>query len=323
MLINFYYFRAHMYTLVPRHVREDMQWIADTGARAVTIGVLEQDLSAAVENMAIIGEEAARAGLALYATPSRWAGIIAGCPKTPSLFSCTRPEAVARHEDGSPHILGFGPAASVHHPATRAFFVESLRRLLDIAPITGIVWDEPKTLGLKDYSESARRALAGRDIDDVRTHVDATADFFDDVNGEILTIRDDIRLCLFLYAHLRGYAAERFARMSRLHDFGCDGRPCRAADGCGNDSGAGPAGKLLLDQGDYYIELARRAGKRPLFLIENHALSDSDLPAIDRGLPETLRMGAEHILLYYYPRSLRDPDRSMHLISRHLRRFLG
>ncbi len=31
-----------MYTFVPRQVREDMQWMADTGADAIMIGVLEQ-----------------------------------------------------------------------------------------------------------------------------------------------------------------------------------------------------------------------------------------------------------------------------------------
>jgi hypothetical protein len=63
VFLNAYYFRAHMYTLVPRHVREDMEWMADIGTDAVTIGVLEQDLTAAVENIQIVHREAERAGL--------------------------------------------------------------------------------------------------------------------------------------------------------------------------------------------------------------------------------------------------------------------
>src|SRR6266545_942684 len=62
-LINAYYFRAHMYTLVPRHVREDMKWMADIGTNIVSIAVLEQDLFAAVENIKIVCSEAERVGM--------------------------------------------------------------------------------------------------------------------------------------------------------------------------------------------------------------------------------------------------------------------
>ena len=41
-----YYIGAHVYTCVPRHVREDMEWMADKGTRYVFISVLEQDLFA-------------------------------------------------------------------------------------------------------------------------------------------------------------------------------------------------------------------------------------------------------------------------------------
>jgi hypothetical protein len=47
-----------------------MAWMADHGTDAVTIGVLEQDLFAGVENMQLIRDEARRAGLAFYVTPS-------------------------------------------------------------------------------------------------------------------------------------------------------------------------------------------------------------------------------------------------------------
>ncbi|MEO1478413.1 MAG: hypothetical protein AAFV01_07535, partial [Bacteroidota bacterium] len=42
-VLNAYYFRAHMYTCVPRHVRHDMETMAEWGTTHVTIAVLEQD----------------------------------------------------------------------------------------------------------------------------------------------------------------------------------------------------------------------------------------------------------------------------------------
>jgi hypothetical protein len=90
-MLNAYYFRAHMYTLVPRHVQEDMKWMADIGTNVVSVAVLEQDLFAAVENIQIIVEEAKKAGMKVHAVPSRWGGLLAGAPKVPSLFSVLHP----------------------------------------------------------------------------------------------------------------------------------------------------------------------------------------------------------------------------------------
>lgn len=76
-----YYFRAHSYTMVPRHVREDMEWMADHGTDAIALGILEQDLNAAVENFQRIGTEANRVGMKVFATPSRWGSMVAACPR--------------------------------------------------------------------------------------------------------------------------------------------------------------------------------------------------------------------------------------------------
>ncbi len=320
MFISSYYFRSHTYTIVPRHVREDMQWMAECGTDAVIIGVLEQDLYAAVENYGIICEEAHRAGMQVFATPSRWGGLVAGCPKVPSIFSATNPKAMSQKSDGTPFIGWLGPIASVHHPATFDFFCQSLETLFRLFPITGIVWDEVKNLGQRDYSPAARRALAGEDIDDLRSHVDATAGFFDRVGAEILRMQPQTRIGMFLFANLKGYAVERCATIRHLHDFGCDGRPFRAEDRGISDSGGVLATKLLCETGAYFVDIARRCGKAPLFLIENHAMAEQDVPTMDKRLPEVLALGPEHLIYYYYPRSLKDPDRNMAVIARHIQK---
>ena len=76
-----YYLNAHMYTIVPRHVRADMEWMASIGTEYLCVGVLEQDLFAARENHALILAEAARVGMKVLAVPSRWAGLTAGATK--------------------------------------------------------------------------------------------------------------------------------------------------------------------------------------------------------------------------------------------------
>lgn len=315
--LSAYYFRAHMYTIVPRHIREDMQWMADVGTDAVVIGVLEQDLTAAVENIEIIAHEAARVGIQLWVTPSRWGSLVAGCPKVPSIFSSCDSEVWSRKEDGTPHLF-MGPIASVHHPRTLEFFVESLECLFKIAPVGGIIWDEPKALERKDYSPAAREALRDQDIEDVNVHINAQAGFFDKVNAEALKIQPDLRTAMFLYGHLTGYAVECCSRIPHLDEFGLDGRPYRLADGGGNDSGTTMAKKTLIDHGPRFRDLAHANGKGAYMLIENHALATPDIDLMDKRLPEVLALGFEHVCYYYYPRSVGEPERAMEVLGKHL-----
>ncbi len=174
-LLNAYYFRAHMYTMVPRQVREDMQWMADIGTDVVSVAVLEQDLFAAVENVEIICQEAERVGMQVFAVPSRWGGMFAGAPKVPSLFSVKNPQTWVLQKDGSPKITQVsGVTSSVHYPETYEFFCESLAKAFELWPVRGIMWDEPKAYDY-DYSPKAVEQL-GQDAPR-EAHWRATADF--------------------------------------------------------------------------------------------------------------------------------------------------
>ncbi len=319
MFVTAYYFGAHSYTIVPRHVREDMEWMADHGTNAIALAVLEQDLHAAVENYQLICREAERVGMKAFATPSRWGGLVAGCPKVPSIFCACHPETVAKNSDGTPLIDWLGTKASVHHPATFEFFCSSIRKLLDILPISGIIWDEVKNLSEKDFSEEAKKALKGKNMDDLSVHIDATADFFDAVGAEALKLKPDLKISMFLFGHLRGYMVERTAKIRNLHYFGCDGRPFGKADIGAERAKSEKESKFLCEDGPYFAKIARSGGKGPLWLVENHALKEEDVPAMDKRLPEILSMDVEHLIYYYYPRSLKDPDRNMNVIGKHLK----
>ena len=230
-ILNAYYFQHHTFCLVPRHVREDMEWMADIGTNAITLAVLEQDLFANKANMDIICREAGRAGISVHAVPSRWGGLLAGAPKVPSLFTATHPETWILKEDGTPYYYDTvcGPLSSVHHPATFEFYCNSIEKLLGQWPIAGLVLDEPKILDLADYSPWAKKAIpAGSGP---QAHIDAGADFYDRVGAYARNLRPGIVISMFLQTFAEGYELERCARIPSLDYFGCDGRPWRLEDG--------------------------------------------------------------------------------------------
>lgn len=313
-LISAYYFRSHMYTLVPRHVREDLAWMAAAGTNAICLAVLEQDLFAAEANLDILHREAEHAGLKVWAVPSRWAGMVAGAPKAPSLFASTRPDTWSLRDDGTPHAA-FGPVCSVHHPEVQAFFTETIEELVKRWPFHGIIWDEPKPLGKVDHSPMAQAAAP--EAASVDWHTRAFTDFLDGVSATAKAARPGLQVALFTYAFTHGAVLQYLAAMRHLDEIGCSGRPWSQVHDSPSDHRE-EAGKSLLDEGPRFIDLARKHGKRALLLVENHNMQPACFDLMDRRLPEVLRLGADHLLYYYYPRNVCEPDRQMDILARHL-----
>lgn len=314
-ILNAYYFQHHTFCLVPRHVREDMAWMADIGTNAITLAVLEQDLFANPANMDLICREADRAGISVHAVPSRWGGLLAGAPKVPSLFTATHPETWILREDGTPYYYETvcGPMSSVHHPATFEFFCQGLEKLLGQWPIKGLVFDEPKILDLADYSPAARKAVpAGASLE---AHIDAGAVFYDRVAAHARKLRPGIVISMFLQAFAGEYELERCARLPSLDYFGCDGRPWRPGDGLqlrGNK-------KALIGQAERFLAAAEANGKGGLILVENISMPAEFNRVMDEHLPAVLSYGAEHQLYYYYGMNLEDPDGTMAVVAKHLK----
>jgi len=320
MQVGAYYFRAQMYTYVPHQVREDMAWMADHGTEQVVVGVLEQDLFAARENLDGICAEAERTGLGVAVTPSRWANLIAGCPKVSSILCAKNPDTWAARADGSPWYGLFGPVSSVHHPAVEESFRDQLRDLVTSWPVAAVIWDEPKSLHVVDHSRAAKERLGDAWSDDPALHLREQVAFLGRCNAAIKATNPDCTTGCFIYAHCDGPEVDACAAMADLDAFGCDGRPWAAADGGMGDNGSGGApSKFLLDAGERFFAAADRHRKRSLALVENHALPAACHDLVDRRLPEVLAQGWDHLLYYYYPRSCEDPDGAMGIIGRYLR----
>ncbi|QEC78584.1 hypothetical protein [Mucilaginibacter ginsenosidivorax] len=314
-ILNAYYLRAHMYTIVPRQIKEDLQWMADIGTNVVSVAILEQDLFAAVENVQIICNEAEKLNIQVYAVPSRWGGITAGAPKVPSLFSVRNPQTWILKKDGTPAYNDVsGVISSVHYPETASFFKSSLDKAFGLWPLKGVIWDEPKAFTM-DYSY---RAIANMGKDATfNDSVKAVVDFFSDINKHIKFTHPEITTCLFSYADSPDIIVTEGAKTAALDYYGCDGRPWRNEDGGKLES----PGKVLLGNGGRYLSAAHDNQKKSLWLIENHNLMEADIALMNRRLPEIIDSDVDHLIYYYYPRNSQNPDKAMKTIARHLKGF--
>lgn len=322
-----YYLRAHMYTCVPRHIREDLEWMASIGTNYVCPAFLEQDLFAAYENHALIAQEAARVGIKVLAVPSRWGGMTAGAPKVPSLFSMLNPHTLIVNKQGrsaiSPKVSG--GISSVHHPETFAFFCDTLREMFKQHPnLAGFIIDEPKNF-IFDQSKHAVAAL-GRDAP-MTAHYAATRDFWSRVCAFAKKEWPDKLTLLFQQAHNGADELAASAGVQHLDYYGADGRPwdleadkLMVGSGEGQESGKGKV--LLSGKGEAFIKLARSVpGRKSFFLIENHNLAASMLEPMDRHYAAVLALKPDMAAYYYYPRNVAEPDRAMNIIAKHIKAF--
>lgn len=312
--LNAYYLRAQTYTIVPRQIAEDMKWMADSGTDIVSVAVLEQDFTAAVENIRIICEEAHRFGMRVHGVPSRWAGLVAGAPKVPSLYSCQNPDGWILDRDGKPSLNPFsGVTSSVHAPGTLSFFLNSVDRLFEIWPFDGMVIDEPKGF-VADYSPAALEAL-GPDpsLDEFEQ---AAVNFYENVLMHSKRTHPEKETCMFIHANKRDFLVEACAKIAGLDVYGCDGRPWRTSDQGLNEE----PGKALLgtDGGERFLRAAAKNGKRSLWLIENHNMRAADYMLMGRRLPELFACPVDHLIYYYYPRNLEDPELAMGILREHI-----
>lgn len=322
-----YYLCAHIYTSVPRHVREDMEWMADKGTNYVCASFLEQDLFAAFENQALVVAEAERVGMQVIAVPSRWGGLTAGAPKVPSLFSVLNPQTWIVNEDGSTRNMAkaTGAISSVHAPETMDFFCRTLKELYRQHPtLAGFVIDEPKCF-LADYSKGAVAAL-GQDAP-LTAHYAAVTDFFSRVCGYAKQHWPEKFTMMFQEAHLDSDELAAGAAVKHLDYYGADGRPWTLADDkqmANSAKGAeGGKGKVLLSgKGERFMAAARSVpGRKSFFLAENHNLPANMVGVLDRNYPAVLGLGSDLLTYYYYPRNVEQADRAMSIIGRHVKAF--
>lgn len=314
--LNAFYYRAHMYTMVPHQIREDLKWMAEAGTNAISIAVLEQDFEAAYDNIEFIIKEANKLGMDVYAVPSRWGGILAGSPKVPSLFTTRNPQTWVLRKDGKAADNSIsGRISSIHHPDTYKFFIKMVDKLFTTWNFKGIIWDEPKTLAL-DYSPYAIKKLGKKPA--LEQQVQANVDFYSSLNKHIKKNYPEKVISLFIYSNFDDATVKKMAEIELLDYYGADGRPWDLKDGGQLEA----ANKTLLGrQGQRFIDAAHANNVKSLFLMENHNMPNADIPLLEKGMPQLLKMDIDQLIYYYYPRNIEDPDRIMNIIKKNLAQF--
>ncbi|MFW6061386.1 MAG: hypothetical protein ACOC93_01120, partial [Planctomycetota bacterium] len=98
--LSAYYFMSTDLCMNRRHVREDMLWLAAHSFDAIHTACHEEHYRQPL-GLHLIIEEAHRAGLKVFAIPSRWCGLVAGWPVLAGHFAARRPDVWMVKQDGT------------------------------------------------------------------------------------------------------------------------------------------------------------------------------------------------------------------------------
>jgi hypothetical protein len=314
--LSTYYFHGQDLCMVPRHVREDVAWMAAHRVDGVCVGVHDADLLGG--NTAMVCEIIREAGLDVWLIPSRLGGLMAGWGRQPSYLSADHPEWWARLADGRPR-RSFGPQVSVFHPDVPAALAETVAKMLRMFPATGIVWDELKSLHGEDHGPAAvdRLGRPALEADLIR----GTVECFSDINRRLKQEFEALKIACFLYADTRPDVVDRCAAIAALDEFGCDGKCYRPGE---SRAGEGGENKVLLGGNDArFNAAARRNGCRSFTLLETQLLDEPTLELTFSRLPEFLGTKTGHLAYYYYPYGLADPERVMPALGRAMAGWRG
>lgn len=311
--LSAYYFKGQDLWYNPAHIRDDMQRFVDVGVDSICIAIHESNLYHS--NVEYLCEEAVKHDLAILGVPSRIGALVAGWHRGASTVSALHPELWARNEDGSP-VECFGPMLSVHHPDSARVVAEAVSAMLDKFPLSGIVWDEVKSLNMADHSDAARIAL-GRPAQPA-DQPPATVALFSAVNRALRAHQSELLISMFLYSDMPNDLMALMGTVEGLDEFGCDGTCLRDEDPF---HGEGGPKKKLLPNMERFKKVSQTNGVRSFALIETQLLEPAALRRSIERLPELFALDVDHVVYYDYPWGMDDPDTQMPRIASAMRRW--
>lgn len=315
-LIGAYYFRAGMFTMVPEHVRAQLDDMAAMGTDVVCLAVNDRDLVYNHANLAFLVDESHARGMQVYFVPSRIAGITAGAPLTADGLGYVHPHTWTINQDGTPLVRnGMGVVCSFYHPEVEAHFITVVSQMITDYAIDGIIWDEPKSTNWQDFSDTAR---ANNPDADFRIYMQDMAAFFSRINARLKTLRPDLVICHFDEACRRDEVAEESARIEHLDYYGTDGVP--AAPVSDDPACNRRDQKVLPFYGERYLTAAKANGCKTLALVENQRLSAEGVRAFAEAMPAIMQMDIDFMIYYYYGFVQDDVEGNMDVVRQHIAR---
>ncbi|OQB14806.1 MAG: hypothetical protein BWY15_00960 [Firmicutes bacterium ADurb.Bin193] len=282
----------------------------DMGFDTVCLSFSESEMQYARRTFEIQVNLAHRAGLKVFVVPSRIGGRFAGAPLMPSVWLARNPQFAVQDK--------WMPVACLESDEVREWFKSFMKTLLTDYDLDGIVWDEPKGIGVISHHPATIEKIGPNPTkEDMML---GFVDFFEDLTGYCKDLKPTIIQTLFSQKQCSEFFTQNISKTSYIEYFGYDGNLC-----------AQQYFKEEIKNVKYRIESVwdrtvkecAAADKKTFALVENMLMPKQEIPVFKENFENYLQnYRPDHLSVYYYAHNVEDPEALHKVIKEIMKKYL-
>ena len=309
-MVSAYCLGYQNFTVIPHQMEEDFKEMVSTGFDTVCLSFSESEMAYSRRTFEIQVELAKKCGLNVHVVPSRIGGRFAGAPLMSSLWLEKHPEYMIKTD--------FRSIACLEAREFRAWIKEYMKILLTDYDLSGIVWDEPKGVGvISHHPETIKKYGENPTADDM---VDSFIDFMEELSAYCNSLRPGIVQTLFAQPGFDETTTQKISKIKHLEYFGYDGAIAKVSF---FKETPVLKKKMLKDVWQRTASECAEAGKKTFALVENMLMPKSELDAFAANFEDYLKScSPDHLSVYYYAHNNENPEAVHQIVKRTMKKYL-
>ncbi len=301
------YFLCHgHWTVIPHQLEENFADMRACGFDAVAMSFSESEMRYSRRAFELQIRLAKKLGLKCLVIPSRLGGRLAGAPLMPSFWLAQNPDCLVPNNPG-------WPVADVNAPKFIKWVHEFMTTLIGDYDLDGIIWDEPKAVGLVSQ-HPATIAKCGPHPTTEQMQ-DSFIEFLAGLTQLCLRLKPSLAITMFAQRTDPEYFTRKAAGIPGIAFHGYDGNLARQSFWHEEPQWH----KYRLESvWERTLAECKATGRRTFALVENMLMPAVAIPEYEANLAAYLQSyRPDHLSLYYYAHNNEDPERT-HAITRRL-----
>ncbi len=310
-MVSAYCLSYQNWTVIPYQMEADFNEMVSMGFDTVCLTFSESEMRYSRRAFEIQVKLARKAGLKVFVIPSRLGGRFAGAPLMISTWLALHPQ----------HIVpgGWLPVACLESEEFRTWIKDFMKTIITDYQLDGIVWDEPKDVGLIDnHPESVLKFGQNPTYE---MGVTGFLDFFDDLTSYCNSLQPNIIQTLFAQKGDDPLFTEKAVCLKNIQYFGYDGILSRQS--YFKEAPVWTKNRLE-DVWDRNVHECNLGSKKTFALVENMLMPNSVISEFEENFERYMQnYRPDHLSIYYYGHNNEDPQKVHDVVKRIMKQYLG
>ena len=301
MLFTAYCLSYGNWTVIPKQWRESFQDMKQCGFDAVALSYSESDHRYARRAFEQQVNMAHQCGLKVMVVPSRLLSRFAGAPLMTGYWISQHPEFQVPYNS---------PLACLECQEVTDWANTFISELVSDYPIDGIIWDEPKGVGvISHHPETIKRYGTSPTKEQM---MDSAVELLNTLNKTALALRPDLSITIFNMPSTPAYYSQKAGALPEIEYCGFDGSCSKQSYFHESPEKFKPS---VCETWTRTLNECKLTGKKTFALIENMLMPKGVENEFVEELSKFLSMATpDHLACYYYAHGNECPE-TVHRIT--------